>query len=230
MWELNPPFEHDWDHHLEGRKPKYTPTSRDEALLKNGEDLIATMAFARRSLGLALCYGVAADPLSIGNNEEFWQEYATTMMWLNIASERLREFSVMVRFSKKAKQYREHWRSNHPSGELEYSTPFKEAAQGEASGISKSLAELAILSERLQEHRSQRNKLVHQISTITAQRSVYLLREQRRIANNTNSPTATAMYQESLPTAIEDLKLWFGQMMRAASLVFEFEYDCRVKL
>lgn len=135
----------------------------------------------------------------------------------------------MTRFSKQVKRYDEQWRTTHPSGELRYSTPFKEAAQGAAGSISKTLAELAVLSERLQEHRGHRNKLVHQISTITAQRSVYLLREQRRVANNMSSPTATTMYQDALPTAIEDLKVWFGQMMKAASLVFEFEYDCRVK-
>jgi hypothetical protein len=79
--EMNPPFEHDWGTLLEGQLPKYAPTKRDEVLLRSSEDLIATMIFARRSLGMALCFAAVARPdASGGENDEFWQEYATTLM------------------------------------------------------------------------------------------------------------------------------------------------------
>jgi hypothetical protein len=103
MWELNPPFEHDYGFLLEGRTPKHTPTKREEILLGNGEDLMAALAFARSSIGMALCFSEESVPDSGDDkfwlgNDEFWQEYATTLMWLNIASDRLRDFFLMARF------------------------------------------------------------------------------------------------------------------------------------
>ena len=53
MWELTPPFQHDWMGLQRGGTVTYEPTERDEILLRNGEDFIGSMEFARRSLGMA---------------------------------------------------------------------------------------------------------------------------------------------------------------------------------
>jgi hypothetical protein len=228
MWEMNPPFEHDWGTLLEGRIPKYPPTQRDEILLGNGEDLIATMIFARRSLGMALCFAAVSDPKIVGGNDEFWQEYATILMWLNIASDRLRDFFLMAQFGLKKKQYEKRYREENSTTTVPYSAPFK-AATEEASNLSKCLSELAQLAENLQKHRHERNDRVHEIATIAAQRSIDLLREQRRLAGKTKSQTGPVFHDEALPPAIEAMKLWFGRLMKATALVFEFEYFDRIK-
>jgi len=80
MWELTPPFQHDWMGLQRGGTVTYEPTERDEILLRNGEDFIGSMEFARRSLGMALCYAAVAAPKSfIIEHREFWHEYATTL-------------------------------------------------------------------------------------------------------------------------------------------------------
>jgi hypothetical protein len=232
MWEMNPPFKHDWGVLLgRGRRPKYTPSKRDEVLLKSGEDLIATMIFARRSLGRALCFAAVAKSDVVGENDEFWQEYATTLMWLNIASDRLRDFFLMARFGQTEDQYRECYRNKHnPKGyRVPYSAPFKTSTEDVTTDLKSCLEELSRLVDSLQQHRRKRNHRVHQIATMSAQRSVDLLQEQRRLAGKTTNPNGPIFHDEALPPAIEEMKLWFERLIKAISLVFEFEFFSRVK-
>jgi hypothetical protein len=233
MWEMNPPFEHDWGVLLEeGRRPKYAPSKRDEVLLKSGEDLTGTMIFARRSLGLALCFAAVAKPDVIGGNDQFWQEYAATLMWLNIASDRLRDFFLMARFGQTTDQYRECYRNEHNPKDyrVPYSAPFKTSTEDVATDLKSYLEELSRLADNLQQHRRKRGDRVHQIATMSAQRSVDLLQEQRRLAGKTTNPNGPILQDEALPPAIEEMKLWFERLIKATSLVFEFEYFSRVKV
>ena len=230
MWELNPPFEHDWGFLLEGRAPKDPPTKRQEILMGSGEDLLAAMTFARRSLGMALCFSFVSDPDAIGGNEEFWQEYATTLMWLNIASDRLRDFFLMARFSQTTEQYHEQYHTEHNTYRVPYSEPFKvQVDNSSASNQKKLLDELSQLADQLQQHRKDRNDRVHKLATITAQRNIDLLREQRRVAAPAKNQVGPVFRDEALAPATDVLKLWFRRLMKAASLVFEFEYFDRIK-
>jgi hypothetical protein len=90
MWELTPPFQHDEEALMNGGKiVDYEPTKRDEVLLRNGEDFVGTMEFARRSLGMALCYASARDQkYNVFGKAPFWHAVATTLTWLNVASDR----------------------------------------------------------------------------------------------------------------------------------------------
>jgi hypothetical protein len=229
IWEMNPPFKHDWGTLLEGHTPRHHPTERDEILLRNGEDLIATMIFARRSIGMALCFAAVSDPNITAGNDEFWREYATTLMWLNIASDRLRDFFLMARFEQNKKQYEKRYREENNTSTVPYSAPFKAATEGAASHQSKCLDELAQLAENLQKHRRERNDRVHEIATIAAQRSIDLLREQRRLGGKPTNQASPIFHDEALSPAVETMKLWFGRLMKATSLVFEFEYFDRIK-
>jgi len=62
--------------------------------------------FARRSIGLALCYGGSVAPRSLDDSEEFWHEYTTSLQWLNIACDRLRDCFVATAFRQTKKQYK----------------------------------------------------------------------------------------------------------------------------
>jgi len=108
MWQTSPPFEPDWTALLNGTPINHKPTKRDEILLLSGEDFAGTMIFARHSLGMALLCATAADTktLMIDRNQEwFWHQYATTLQWLNIASDRIRDFFLMASFGQTKKQY-----------------------------------------------------------------------------------------------------------------------------
>src|SRR6266571_896336 len=105
VWQMSPPFKHDLASLMGNRTPTYFPTKRDEILLTNSDDFEGAMHSARRALGMALCLATISEPDAFGGNEEFWQEYATTLMWLNIASDRLRDFFLMAGFEQDKDQY-----------------------------------------------------------------------------------------------------------------------------
>ncbi|MGC2446648.1 MAG: hypothetical protein WA477_03320, partial [Candidatus Sulfotelmatobacter sp.] len=146
-----------------------------------------------------------------------------------IASDRLRDFLLMARFGLKKKQYEKRYREENNTTTVPYSAPFKAATEGTVSNQSKCLNELAQLAENLQKHRHERNDRVHEIATIAARRSIDLLREQRRLASKANNQTSPIFQDEALPPAVEAMKLWFGRLMKATALVFEFEYFDRIK-
>jgi NADH dehydrogenase/NADH:ubiquinone oxidoreductase subunit G len=142
---------------------------------------------------------------------------------INIASDRLRDFFLMAKFGQTKKQYQKKNKER-----AAYAQPFKEAIQGASSNLQKCLVELSDIAKELQKHRSQRNRLVHRVATITARRSIDLLREQRRSASKTSSQAETPTFQdEALTPAIEAMKLWYRRLVTAGSLTFEFEVGIR---
>jgi hypothetical protein len=222
MWQVTPPFDHDWAA-LENRTPTYVPTKRDEILLANGEDFTGAMDFARKSLGMALCLAAVSDQNVLTGNEEFWHEYATTLLWLNIASDRLRDFFLMARFGQTKKKYQ-----NRRDERAAYAYPFKDAIEGASSNLQKCLAELSELAVELQENRAERNRLVHKVATLTARLSIELLREQRRLASKENRPANVSTFRdETFSNAIEAMKEWYRRLVKASSLTFEFECGSR---
>lgn len=96
MWTTHAPFEPDlfWDR----QTPPPKPTERDEIFHKAGEDFIGTMELARNSLGLSRYSWEHRKLLVLGEEEEFWEHRAATALWLNIASDRIRDYFVMARF------------------------------------------------------------------------------------------------------------------------------------
>ena len=99
MWETDPPFSPDDQAYFEGQVVEYAPTKKDEVLLQNGEDFDGTMEFARHSFGMALCYASAADQrYNVFGKAPFWQAVATALTWLNVASDRLRDYFLMAAF------------------------------------------------------------------------------------------------------------------------------------
>jgi hypothetical protein len=216
IWQMSPPFKHDLVSLMGNRTPTYSPTKRDEILLQNGDDFVGAMLFARRSLGVALCFAAISEPNAFGGNEEFWQEYATTLMWLNIASDRLRDFFLMARFGQRKKQY---------GLAKSYSEPFTKAAQGASGNLQECLVQLSHITEELQKHRKDRDEVVHEVATITAHRAIELLRKQRTLANGQQE--STTFRDEALPPAIDKMKLWYGRLVKAGTLIFEFEGSSR---
>jgi hypothetical protein len=231
MWALSPPFEHDWEGLQPGGTVVYAPTERDEALLRNGEDFIGTMEFARRSLGVALCYATVAQPNShISEHREFWHEYATTLQWLNIASDRLRDYFMVARFQAEKK-----YKKNKERGRR-YAAPFQEPLESAPDDIKELLSNLSRIAAELEDHRTVRDGIVHRVATQTAQVSITVLREQRELAKKGDIIPVPAMTYDDLKAHIEtipddpvekevaNMKLWYNHLIKAGSLVFEFEY------
>ncbi len=238
MWELTPPFEHDWMGLQRGGTVTYEPTEMDEVLLRNGEDFLGSMEFARRSLGMALSYAAVARPKSqIWDNQEFWHEYATTLQWLNIASDRLRDYFLVARFERTREKYKKSKARGH-----KYAWPFKVPLKSAPDNIQELLNKLSLIAPELEDHRKVRDAIVHEVATQAAQMSITILREQRELAKSVKKgetiPVPTTRYEDleahiaSIPDdpvaqEVENMKLWYTRLVKAGSLVFEFEYWMR---
>lgn len=233
VYQTEPPFRCDWQAFLGGAKPTYAPTNRDEALTLAGEDFLGTMAFARRSFGLALCYAQTADTNIVAGEqmESYWQEYATTLHWLNVASDRIRDFFVMAQFGTSSGDYEKAYRQRNSDKQPKYSTPFQEAAKSESGSEAVSLGKLAGIAGRVQKNRTDRNALVHKIASLTAKQSIEFLHQQRELAGATllvgatiETPLKFETASELIASSVAQCKKWYIDLVNASSLVFEVEY------
>lgn len=241
IWQTEPPFEHEWGAFFNQGKVTYTPTKRDEVFLRNGEDFAGSMMFARRSLGMALCYAEMLDPENLmGNDAEFWHECSSTFLWLNIASDRVREYLLMAAFGQTQKQYTKQYKKQHPkqNHRIPYSEPFKRALDKSSDELRETLRKLLALATIIQDHRARRNKLVHDTATRTAERSLEMLRQQRVEAsrrqavprqNGGEPPYRLHITDDARQrtAALERAKQWYANLVDASSLAFEFEYFSR---
>lgn len=241
IWQKEPPFEHEWGAFFNQGKVKHTPTKRDEVFLRNGEDFAGSMIFARHSLGMTLCYAETLDPENlVGNDAEFWHECSSALLWLNIASDRLREYLLMAAFGQTQKQYTKQYKKQYPkqNHRIPYSEPFKRALDQSSDELCETLRKLLALATIIQDHRKRRNKLVHEVATRTAERSLEMLRQQRAEAKRGQAiPQHNDMHPpyhlhitddaEQRAAALERAKQWYTNLVDASSLVFEFEYFSR---
>jgi hypothetical protein len=240
IWQTEPPFEHDWGAFFNEDKVPYSPTKRDETFLRNGEDFAGSMIFARRSLGMALCYAEMLPPENLMSNDaEFWHECSNALLWLNIASDRLREYLLMAAFGQLEKQYAKKYRQQHPdqNPRIPYSEPFRQALDQSSDELRELLRKLLALSMVIQDHRKRRNNLVHEVATRTAERSLEILRQQRAeakrgqsLAPNNDSHSYHLHITDDATqrvAALERVKQWYKTLVDASSLVFEFEYFSR---
>jgi hypothetical protein len=162
-WQTDPPFEPDFTAMMNGEIVKYQPTPRDEVLTRNGEDFVAVMVAARRSMGMALVRARSVN--SAVNSDEFWQEYSTCTMLLSIGSDRLRDFLVMA------------------VEEVDYESLKTAKDQGRATKRAiRKIPGLDALAMESQNFKTIRNDIVHKLATLAARRMVSVLKEQREHA------------------------------------------------
>lgn len=241
MWTTDAPFtpSYGWNRH----SPPPIPTERDEVFYKAGEDFIGTMELARNALGIVFyCYANRRKPTDsrniLGDEEQFWEFRAATALWLNVASDRVRDYFIMARFRISTKEFK----SLHKKNGL-YARPFRthEANEGpSAKGVAKQLIPLA---ERLGEFRDTRNEIVHAVASRQGNNALISLKYQREQAtevpfvgrsmesfakhqSDTDDlvKTLNENHRKELLDASVQLKEWYMLLVKTASLVFEFEY------
>jgi hypothetical protein len=243
MWTTDAPFELDFDF-WDRTVPPPEPTERDEIFHRAGEDFIGTMELARNSLGLTRYSWEHRKPSHVLDDEEtFWEYRAATMLWLNIASDRIRDYFLMARFGVPTRQYKKLHEKNGI-----YARPFRMHQADEGRLARKVALELLPFVERLARFRQTRNKIVHSIASREGSNAVISLSNQREAARQApfvpRSPT-TAMLdskgweeaikameearQKELRDAVQELREWYLLLARAGSMVFEFEYWKRMK-
>jgi hypothetical protein len=201
----------------------YEPTRRDEALIRNGEDFVAVMNAARRSMGNALVRWRMIDSEVIDASDEFWEDYSVCTMLLAIASDRMRDFLVMA------------------LEDVEYDSRKRESDQGPV--IKRAIEKvpgLAKFAMQSQKYKAVRNKIVHEIATLAARRSVNSLREQRMHAisgypveiweptfEELQAAIGEARKDPPPNTEIQQVKLWYQCLIEASNLIFKAEHSNR---
>ena len=240
MWTTTGPFEPDlgvW----ERTTPPLNPTKRDEILYTAGEDFVGTMELARNSFGLTLYSWHHRKPSEVLDDEElFWEYHAATILWLNIASDRIRDYFVMARFGMPPKKYKRVYPNNGG-----YADPFQMHQASEGELASKAAVELQPLAEQLGTFRVTRNKIVHRIASREGRNAATSISLQREEAQQNPAPPLPSPMpdfeasrelikaleegkQSELRRALQQLREWYLLLVRAGSLVFEFEYWKRI--
>lgn len=241
MWSTDAPFEPDF--FWERTVPPLEPTERDEIFYKAGEDFIGTMELARNSLGLTRYSWEHRRPDNVLDDEDtFWEHRAGTVLWLNIASDRIRDYFVMARFGISTKQYHKLHEKNGI-----YARPFRMHQAGEGKLARKAAVELLPFAERLGRFRRTRNEIVHSIASRQGSNAVISLTNQREAATripfvpqsstpaildskgwNETIKAIEEARQKELRDAVQELREWYLLLVRVGSIVFELEYWKRV--
>jgi len=174
MWLTDPPFQHDEALTRKGKVVKYEPTKTDEVLLRNGEDFVGMMEFARNSLGMALCYAsVENQKYNIFGKAPFWEAVTTGFLWLNIASDRLRDYFLMARFEQDKDAYVKRYKHSNQTSEVpSFAAPFEEALRLEPANKREILSKLVALANELQAYRKDRNRVVYEVASEAAKASI----------------------------------------------------------
>ena len=234
IWQTSPPFEPDWQRIFDGGIPDVTPSLRDEALMLNGDDFIGAILIARQSVGLALCTDNDIESTAV-QDAPFWCHAATCLLWLGIASDRIREYFLITIFAQDQKQY-------FGTHKGTWASPFSEAlvvARDEEE--SSLLRRLEPLGQRLQSARKERHTITHQIATRFASRTRALLREQRShgISQRPYPPPPEITFEElraSLPDTsrqeerrrtIDEIRGWYDLLAEVGNIVFLVEHGRR---
>ena len=121
------------------------------------------MLFARNALGSCLCQAELLPKTGYGPRDEVWEPYATAIMFLGIASQRIRAFfkAAIGKVTATASIPKSMKKSA-------YAYPFLIAAG--ADSANSDLAKVLPLAQRIQQHMEERNEIIHQIASEAARR------------------------------------------------------------
>jgi hypothetical protein len=247
MWQTNPPFEMEWEYVFDNAPVRNKPTDKQKLLSIAGNDFEGLMQASRLSLGLCLFHQTSAINKPLQDNHYFWLHHTNSILHLNMASDRIREYFTVAFYGKTEKKYnrrRDDYRGNRYDW---YTTPFIEArdlcleSQSD-SKVTQALSPLPEVSAEIHLFRQLRNKIVHEISTKLARREKELVEGQQE-AYGSPRPVKTAdlsfeelvkhqstigqEQREELLAASSTLIGWYKALAKFSSHIFESEYWLR---
>jgi hypothetical protein len=249
MWDLDAPFTLDfafWDRST----PPPSPTDRQEAFHKAGEDLVGTMDLARNAIALTrYCYEHRKPPEVLDEEELFWEHHAAACLWMSTSTDRLLDYFVMARFGLSVKRLKRLPEFKRLDDKTRLITRILELLPRENEGIQAKEASngLIRLSAQLDTLRETRNEIVHEIASRRGRNAYLALKNQRKEAEQAHYAPRTFNHSKDglatlseaskflaeakhaeLINALSQLKAWYKLLVKAASLIFEFEYWIRI--
>ncbi len=124
MWQTNPPVETEWDYIFNTGVVRHRPTEKQKLLTVAGNDFEGLMRASRMSIGLCLLHKSIAMQKPLADNHYFWLHHTDSILQLDIASDRLREYFIVTFFDETSERYKS--KSNGRKNNW-YVTPFIQA-------------------------------------------------------------------------------------------------------
>ena len=175
MWCLDAPFKPSWQLWDRSAPPK-KPSLQDETFYKAGEDFIGTMEIARKAMGLVLySFQFRKSDNIMEDNENFWEQHGVAAVWLNAASDRIRDYFVMARHGMTSKEYKK-----GGTGRKNYTHPFLFPDSNESPNAKTAAERIAQDAKELDRRRTLRNKMIHEVTSRQGRRAVESICRQRK--------------------------------------------------
>ncbi len=244
MWQISPPVETEWEY-LFGNDPvRHRPTEKEKLLTIAGNDFEGLMRASRMSMGLCLLHKTIAMKNLLDNNHYFWLHHTDSILQLNMASDRIREYFVVAFFDKTSDIYKTEGRKNSW-----YVTPFIQARDHCQENqikpnIINTVMPLPDMADKIYSFRKLRNGIVHDISTRLGKMHHELIEKQQRAFDSEQSvntvndiPEYNTMHQKKKELNEEHKKKisessdliieWYKTLVKFSSHVFEAEHWLR---
>jgi hypothetical protein len=191
------------------------------------------MGLTRQSFGIALTrYEVADKTNPLYEIPEFWHDYATAVLWLNVARDRIGLYLENAGFEVKPINKKNRGRD---SDRVSYSIGFP--GNRSLVGIANTVGSVNSVLDRLEDLREQRNSIIHEVASRRAETSLLPLKRKHSRESDRVPPsnrTVEARMAEAVATdeneyhkAIAKLREWYLDLVKVGALVFECEYWSR---
>jgi hypothetical protein len=230
MWQISPPYEF----LFYSSRPHRRPNVLDCILTVSGNDFIGLMHAARDSIGLCLLHKSLAEKRPLEIDKKFWLHHASSLMFLNIASDRMRKFFIAASFKCSSADYES--KSNKSK---KYTAPFVDACAGCKGGdvaLEELFEEVKELSNSVFEYRGKRNKMVHEVLSPDGNMHVKLMDIEKESFDGSCEKPSRDFFSgfpdidyvldknnEELSMAVSDIVGWYKVLVRFSSLIFEIE-------
>jgi hypothetical protein len=243
MWQVEPPFEHDygWSIRRRGgratRTPPREPTETQQLLAVAGVDFDGLMDAARMSIGLFLLQADVTREFQLHDDKFRDLHYMSAVIYLATASERIREFFIAAAFRVPQEAYQ----TGSYEGQRRswYTTPFLEARDALARSspeLSDPLSKALPLAEHIRELRDTRNALIHELATAMGQRERQRFQQRPEAVEpedytfedfQKSIKAAAVKIEEEISAITTRLARWYELLVRLSNEAFIVEHERR---
>lgn len=244
IWQTSPPIERDWEY-LFGKAPiGHRPTEKEKRLTVAGSDFEGLMRASRLSIGLCLLHKSIAMKKVLEDNHYFWLHHTDSIIQLNMASDRIREYFLVSFFGKTLDEYKKEGKNNH-----RFVTPFNQVRdQYENNQVDKNIsnivAALPDIAAQIYSFRKSRNGIVHEISTKLGKFHKEFVESQQHAFDSNHVPKTAKdepdhetirirhekiekEHKQELCEASKIIIKWYKILIKFSSYVFELEHWLR---
>lgn len=244
MWQISPPVETEWDYLFGNGPVRHRPTEKEKLLIVSGSDFEGLMRASRLSIGLCLLHETIAIQKPLDDNHYFWLHHTDSILHLNMASDRIREYFVVAFFDETSDSYKHKGRR---SGW--FVTPFIEARDRcQQERVKQSIVSAVTpppgMAEQIYSFRESRNGTVHEISTKLGKMHKELVESQQQAFDSKAMPDlgkdipdydlirqkqddVNRKHQEELSSSSQLIVDWYKTLVKLSSYIFEVEHWLR---